>query len=93
MQERWLRVILAGAYFLYAEINQLMKKYHRGDVMSVHVERAGLEPDEGIAHLPDETMVIVLGGGDCVGKQCDVVITSDIQTSLGDSLIASLKAS
>lgn len=70
-----------------------MKKYHRGDVMNVCVERMGLEPEEGIAHLPDDTMVIVLGGGDRVGQKCDVVITSDIQTSLGDSLIASLKAS
>ncbi len=69
-----------------------MKKYHRGDEMSVRVERAGLEPEEGIAHLSDETMVIVLGAGQRVGEMVDVVITSDIQTSLGDSLIASMKA-
>jgi uncharacterized protein YacL len=68
-----------------------MKKYHRGDEMSVCVERSGLEPGEGIAHLADDTMVIVLGAGHRVGEMVDVVVTSDIQTSLGDSLIASLK--
>ncbi|MGQ9807277.1 MAG: TRAM domain-containing protein [Armatimonadota bacterium] len=69
-----------------------MKKYHRGDEMRVRVERSGLEPNEGIAHLPDDTMVIVLGGGSRVGEVVDIVITSDIQTSLGESLLADLKA-
>lgn len=69
-----------------------MKKYHRGDEMTVRVERAGLEPQEGIGHLSDDTMVIVLGAGDRVGEMVDVVITSDIQTSLGESLMADLKA-
>ncbi len=68
-----------------------MKKYHRGDEMSVCVERSGLGPGEGIAHLADDTMVIVVGAGHRVGEMVDVVVTSDIQTSLGDSLIASLK--
>lgn len=69
-----------------------MKKYHRGDEMSVRVERSGLEPEEGIAHLSDDTMIIVLGAGERVGEMVDVVVTSDIQTSLGDSLIAAVKA-
>lgn len=69
-----------------------MKKYHRGDEIRVRVERAGIEPNEGIAHL-DETMVIVLGAGPRVGETVDAVVTNDIQTSLGNSLIAALKAS
>lgn len=68
-----------------------MKKYHRGDEIRVRVERAGIEPGEGIAHLQDETMVIVLGAGPKVGQTVDAIVTSDIQTSLGDSLIAALK--
>lgn len=69
-----------------------MKKYHRGDEVRVFVERAGLEPGEGIAHLQDDTMVIVMGGGDRVGEVVNCVVTSDIQTSLGDSIIADVRS-
>ena len=69
-----------------------MKKYHRGDQMTVRVERSGLEPNEGIAHLADETMVIVLGAGHRVGEMVNIMVPSDIQPSLGDSLLATAVA-
>ncbi|MDO8586657.1 MAG: hypothetical protein Q7T82_06410 [Armatimonadota bacterium] len=66
-------------------------RYRAGDAISIIVDREGLGMDEGIAHLPDETMVVVVGAGSSVGKTVDAVVTSVIQTSLGDCLLASAK--
>ena len=66
-------------------------RYRTGDEISITVDREGLGLDEGIAHLPDETMVVVVGAGSCVGRSVDAVVTSVIQTSLGDCLLASAK--
>jgi len=65
--------------------------YRSGDEISITVDREGLGMDEGIAHLPDETMVVVVGAGASVGKTMDAVVTNVVQTSLGDCLLASAK--
>ena len=65
--------------------------YRAGDQISITVDREGLSDDEGIAHLPDETMVVVAGAGACVGQTVDAVVNSVVQTSLGDCLLASAK--
>lgn len=66
-------------------------KYHTGDEIVVEIDRIGLGTDEGIAHLPDETMVVVVGAGERVGQTVQAVITRRLQTSLGYSLMASAK--
>jgi uncharacterized protein YacL len=66
-------------------------RYRTGDEISITVDREGLGLDEGIAHLPDETMVVVIGAGTSVGQTVDAVVTSILQTSLGDCLLASAK--
>jgi len=68
-----------------------MFKYRSGDEITVTVDRAGLADGEGIAHLPDDTMVVILGGDKCVGETVRAVITNIVQTSLGDSLMAYIK--
>ena len=68
-----------------------MMKYQTGDEIVVKIDRQGLRVDEGIAHLPDETMVVIVGAGECVGQTVEAVITGKLQTSLGDSLIATAK--
>jgi uncharacterized protein YacL len=65
--------------------------YRTGDEISITVDREGLGLGEGIAHLPDETMVVVVGAGANVGQTVDAVVTSILQTSLGDCLLASAK--
>jgi len=69
----------------------MMQKYRVGDEITVTVDRVGLSEGEGIAHLPDETMVVIPGADGLVGKTIQAVITNVLQTSLGDSLMASLK--
>ena len=68
-----------------------MVKYQNGDEIVVQIDRQGLGADEGIAHLPDETMVVIVGAGEQVGQTVQAVITGKLQTSLGNSLIASAK--
>jgi uncharacterized protein YacL len=64
-------------------------RYRTGDEITIMVDREGLGIDEGIAHLPDETMVVVIGAGSRVGEMIHAVITGVVQTSLGDSVLAS----
>lgn len=65
--------------------------YHSGDEMTIFIDREGLGVDEGIGHLPDETMVVVVGAGARVGQPVEVVITQQLETSLGNSLMAAAK--
>lgn len=65
--------------------------YSKGDEIDVTIDRPGLGMDEGIAHLDDNTMVVVVGAGDRVGETVHAVITGRLQTSLGNSFMASLK--
>jgi uncharacterized protein YacL len=69
-----------------------MTKHHSGEKIVVVVDRQGLCLDEGIAHLPDDTMVVILGAGERVGQTVEAVVTGTLQTSLGDSLMASAEA-
>ncbi len=69
----------------------MMRKYNAGDEIIVTVDRASLSVGDGIAHLPDETMVVVLGAEDHVGSTIRAVVTNVLQTSLGDSLMAYVK--
>jgi uncharacterized protein YacL len=68
-----------------------MARYSTGDEIQVMIDREGLGLDEGIAHLEDETMVVVVGAGERVGQIVQAIITGNAQTSLGNSLIASAK--
>jgi len=68
-----------------------MAKYQNGDEIIVKIDRQGLGVDEGIGHLPDETMVVIVGAGERVGETVEAVITGKLETSLGESLIASAK--
>ena len=68
-----------------------MMKYKTGDEIVVQIDREGLGLGEGIAHLPDDTMVVIVGASECVGETVEAVITGRLQTSLGTSFMASVK--
>ena len=65
--------------------------YFRGDEIEVTIDREGLGPDEGIAHLPDETMVVIVGAGGMVGESVQATVVNIQQTPLGASLLANAK--
>ena len=62
--------------------------FRPGEELLVEVEREGLDPGEGIGHLPDETMVVIVGGASKVGEQIEVVVSRILETSLGNSVMA-----
>ncbi len=68
-----------------------MIKYQAGDEIVVTIDRQGLCASEGIAHLPDETMVVVKDAGERVGETFEAIITGDYRTYLGTSLLACTK--
>lgn len=68
-----------------------MTRLHTGDEITLKIDREGLGLDEGIGHLPDETMVVIIGAGERVGQTVEAIITGRLQTSLGESFMASAK--
>ena len=65
--------------------------YSRGDEIEVLIDRDGLGADQGVGHLPDETMVIIVGAGGMVGRSIRATIMGVEETSLGYSLLANAR--
>jgi uncharacterized protein YacL len=62
-----------------------------GDRVTVHVERAGTEPGQGVGYLDDGTMVVVEGGADAVGRSVEVEVANTLRTSVGRMVFAKLE--
>ena len=63
-----------------------------GDEIEVVIDREGLGTNEGIAHLPDETMVVILGAGGKVGEAVRAMVVGKENTFVGSSLLATAMA-
>jgi uncharacterized protein YacL len=61
-----------------------------GEVLRFTVSRTGREPGQGVGFLDDGTMVVVTGASSMVGKEIEVRVTSNVQTSVGRMLFASI---
>lgn len=61
-----------------------------GEVIHLPISREGKEPGQGVGFLEDGTMVVVGGGAPLVGREIDVRVTSNVQTSVGRMLFASV---
>jgi uncharacterized protein YacL len=59
-----------------------------GDTMLLEIVRAGEGEGQGIAYLPDGTMVVVEHAADAIGQPVDVVVTNMLQTSAGRMVFA-----
>jgi uncharacterized protein YacL len=66
--------------------------YCRGDEIEVVITRDGLVDDAGIGYLPDETMVVIVGGAGRVGESIQATIVNMERTPLGSSLVANALA-
>jgi uncharacterized protein YacL len=62
-----------------------------GDVLTLRVSREGKEKGQGIAYLPDGTMVVVNGGQALVGQQAEAQVQSLHQTGAGIMVFAEVK--
>jgi len=65
--------------------------YCCGDEIEVVIDRDGLGLDEGIGHLPDETMVVIVGAGGKVGTAVQATVMGVERTPLGASVLANAK--
>ncbi|HUP70014.1 MAG TPA: PIN domain-containing protein [Acidimicrobiales bacterium] len=61
-----------------------------GEVVLLPITREGREPGQGVGFLDDGTMVVVGDAAPMVGQEIEVRITSNVQTSMGRMLFASM---
>jgi uncharacterized protein YacL len=59
-----------------------------GEEMHVAVIREGKELHQGVGYLEDGTMIVVEHGRRLIGEECDVVVTSVLQTVAGRMIFA-----
>jgi uncharacterized protein YacL len=62
-----------------------------GETVQVQVLREGKEAGQGVAYLPDGTMVVVEQGRKHLGQTVDVTVTSVLQTAAGRMIFARLR--
>ena len=71
------------------EIAQFMKvALIPGEIVSLKIVREGRDKGQGIAYLPDGTMIIVNNGLAYLGKQVDAEVQSTLQTGAGIIIFA-----
>jgi uncharacterized protein YacL len=58
--------------------------------LTVRLVKEGKENGQGIAHLPDGTMVVVENGKSRIGEDAEVTVTAVRQTSGGRMVFARL---
>jgi len=62
-----------------------------GDPLSLKIVREGKDKGQGVAYLPDGTMVVVNHGQAQIGQQVETVVQSLIQTGAGVIVFADLR--
>lgn len=54
-----------------------------GESMLINIVKPGKEHGQGIGFLEDGTMIVVENGGDFIGKEQEVTVTTSLQTNAG----------
>ena len=62
-----------------------------GETLTVRVIKEGKEYGQGVAYMPDGTMIIVEGGRDRLNEEVQVLVTSVLQTSAGRMIFTKVK--
>jgi uncharacterized protein YacL len=70
--------------------NSLKPSVLPGEVLAVKVVKPGAEASQGVGYLEDGTMVVIEGGRDKIGREVNIVVTSELQTSAGRMLFGRL---
>jgi len=77
---------------LHALADNLRPPVLPGDLLTVHVIKAGKEPRQGVGYLADGTMVVVEGGRDRQGEEVNAEVTSILSNGHGRMVFATLSA-
>ncbi len=67
-------------------------EYRQGDEIEVVIDREGLGIDQGVGHLPDDTLVVVVGAGGRIGQSVQATVIAVQRTPLGASILAATKS-
>ncbi|MEX0617071.1 MAG: PIN domain-containing protein [Candidatus Woykebacteria bacterium] len=59
-----------------------------GEDISVKLVQEGKEKNQGVAYLPDGTMIVVENAGNLIGETVDVVVSRALQTAAGRMIFA-----
>lgn len=62
-----------------------------GEILTIKVVREGKDKGQGVAYLPDGTMVVVNNGQSQIGHQVEAVVQSVIQTGAGVIVFTDLR--
>jgi uncharacterized protein YacL len=54
-----------------------------GEKLTVNIVKEGKDKNQGLAYLPDGTMIVVENGGKHIGKTVETDVTTSLQTSTG----------
>ncbi len=63
----------------------------QGQELTVQIVKEGKEPGQGVAYLPDGTMIVVEGGRRLLGESAAVVVENVVQTSAGRMIFAKVR--
>lgn len=63
----------------------------QGQEITVQIVKEGKEAGQGVAYLPDGTMIVVDGGRRLLGETAAVVVENVVQTSAGRMIFAKVK--
>lgn len=73
--------------------NSLKPALIPGEQLTIKLVKAGEQPGQGVGYLDDGTMVVAEDGGEYIGEQVTLNVTSSLQTSAGRMLFARLARS
>ena len=62
----------------------------QGQTLTVKITREGREAGQGLAYMPDGTMLVIENGKNWIGTEKTVVVTSVLQTSAGRMIFAKM---
>jgi len=68
--------------------NAIKAAFLPGERLSLYVVKEGREPGQGLSYLEDGTMVVIEDAKNLVGQTVDVVVTSNLQTTMGRMIFA-----
>ena len=75
---------------IHALADALRPAVTEGMALTLRLTREGKEPNQGIGHLPDGTLVVVENGKERISDEVEVTVTAVRQTSSGRMIFAKL---
>ncbi|MFP4466296.1 MAG: PIN/TRAM domain-containing protein [Candidatus Goldiibacteriota bacterium] len=72
--------------------NAVKPSFLPGEKINVKIMKEGKEKEQGIAYLPDGTMIVVDYAGKFLNKKIDVIVTNVLQTDAGRMVFAKFES-